>query len=63
MEGIQFLVDDKGRKKAVLIDLAKWGEVWEDLQDILVSQARKHEPTVPWETLKAEMDRAGRKRG
>jgi hypothetical protein len=55
MKGIQFLVDDTGKKKAVLIDLSEWGELWEDIYDVLVSHARKHEPTVEWEDLKAEM--------
>ena len=31
MKGIQFVVDDAGEKKAVLIDLSEWGEVWEDI--------------------------------
>ncbi len=53
MKGIQFVIDDKGEKKAVLIDLSEWGELWEDIYDILASQSRKNEPTVPWEELKA----------
>ena len=55
MKGIQFVVDDTGEKKAVLIDLSEWGELWEDIYDVLVSQSRKDEPTTPWEELKAEM--------
>ncbi len=57
MKGIQFVVDEKGEKKAVLIDLSEWGELWEDFYDVLVSESRRHEPTVPWEELKAEMER------
>ena len=60
MEGIQFLVDDNGKKKAVLIDLEKWGDLWEDFYDILVSELRKDEPTVSWDELKAEMIEKGR---
>lgn len=56
MKGIQFVVDDTGKKKAVLIDLSEWGEIWEDIYDVLVSQSRKDEPTVSWEELKAEME-------
>ncbi|MFA4904036.1 MAG: hypothetical protein WC600_14980 [Desulfobaccales bacterium] len=55
MKGIQFVVDDTGKKKAVLIDLSEWGELWEDLYDVLVAQSRKDEPTVDWDNLKAEM--------
>ena len=56
MRGIEYLVDDKGNKKAVQIDLAAWGKLWEDFYDVLVSEARKHEPTVPWEALKRETE-------
>jgi PHD/YefM family antitoxin component YafN of YafNO toxin-antitoxin module len=54
MKGIQFVVDEAGKKKAVLIDLEEWRELWEDIYDVLVSQSRKDEPTVSWEDLKAE---------
>ncbi len=57
MKGIQFVTDDTGKQTAVLISLDEWGEIWEDIYDILVSEARKNEPTVPWEDLKAEMER------
>ncbi len=63
MRGIQFVVDDKGEKKAVLIDLSEWGEIWEDIYDALVSQSRKDESTVSWEELKAEMEAEEAKNG
>ncbi len=55
MKGVQFVVDESGKKNAVLIDLNEFGELWEDVYDILVSQSRKDEPTIPWEELKSEM--------
>ena len=33
MEGIQYVIDDKGQKTAVLIDLMKYGKLWEDFYD------------------------------
>jgi hypothetical protein len=63
MKGVEFVVDDSGKKKAVLIDLGQWGELWEDFYDILVSESRKSEPTIPWSELKAEMKRGVRKSG
>ena len=63
MKGVEFVVDDSGKKKAVLIDLGQWGELWEDFYDILVSESRKREPTIPWSELKAEMKRGVRKSG
>ncbi|MFN3689639.1 MAG: hypothetical protein ACK4UU_01790 [Fimbriimonadales bacterium] len=57
MRGIDYVVDEHGKKKAVLIDLTEWGELWEDFYDILISESRKHEPTIPWEQIKAEIER------
>ena len=59
MKGIDFLVDEEGKRKAVVIDLQEWGEVWEDMQDILVSISRMTEERVSWAELKEEMDRNG----
>jgi len=55
LRGVQYLVDGSGRRTAVVISLEEWGEIWEDLYDVLVSESRKDEPTVAWETLKAEL--------
>ncbi len=43
MTGIQYVTDEKGRKVAVQIDLAKHGELWQDVQDVLISRSRRHE--------------------
>lgn len=60
MKGIDYVVDERGKKKAVQIDLKEWGEEdWEDLEDVLVSLSRMTEERVSWDDLKAEMDRNG----
>ena len=41
MPGIEFLIDRTGRKKAVLIDLKKHKELWEDLYDAYVAHRRQ----------------------
>lgn len=43
MGGIQFVVDDHGRKTAVVIDLRKNRNLWEDFYDRLLVQERAHE--------------------
>jgi len=63
MKGVQFVIDDSGKKKAALIDLEEWGEIWEDFYDVLVSESRKNEPAVPWSELKAEMEQGERRGG
>lgn len=53
MTGIRYLTDENGRKVAVQIDLKKHRELWEDLQDVLVSRARRHERRIPLDKEKA----------
>ncbi|RJO65888.1 MAG: hypothetical protein C4523_14890 [Myxococcales bacterium] len=52
MEGITYLVDEKGNKRAVVLDLAKHGALWEDVLDNLVAETRKKEARQDWETVK-----------
>ncbi len=42
-------------KKAVVIDLDLYGDLWEDIHDILVIEARKSEPRVKWEDVKKRL--------
>jgi len=44
MSGVQFMIDDHGRKTAVVIDLRKNRDLWEDFYDRLLVQERAHEP-------------------
>ncbi len=53
MKGIQHIVDEGGKKTAVIISLEEWGALWEDFYDILVSESRRGERTVSWDELKA----------
>ncbi|MGH7800120.1 MAG: hypothetical protein ACREOW_05750 [Thermodesulfobacteriota bacterium] len=52
MKGIKFLIDEKGEKIAVLIDLKKHGELWEDFYDSLVARLRAEEPRESIESVK-----------
>jgi hypothetical protein len=63
MEGIRFVTDDKGRKVAVMIDLDRHGELWEDFFDALVSRERAHEKRESWDVVKKRLTRAGKLRG
>ena len=56
LKGIQYLVDASGKRTAVVINLDEWGEIWEDIYDVLISEERKAEPTVSWEALKTEIE-------
>ena len=55
MKGIQFVVDEQGEKKAVLIDLQKNKELWEDIYDTLVAAQRVSEPRETLEEVKKSL--------
>ena len=55
LKGVQYLVDGSGKHTAVVISLEEWGKVWEDFYDVLMSESRRDEPTIAWETLRAEV--------
>jgi len=44
MPGIEYLVDARGRRKSVVIDLGRHGALWEDVFDAYVAQLRRSEP-------------------
>lgn len=54
MKGINFVIDETGKKTAVLIDLEQWGDLWEDFYDLAITQEREGEPTAPWEEIETE---------
>ncbi len=63
MGGIQFITDENGRRTAAVIDLEKHKELWEDIEDVLVSRSRRKERGVPLEKVKAELIASGKLRG
>jgi hypothetical protein len=60
MNGIQYVTDAKGRKVAVQIDLKKHRDLWEDIEDVLVSRSRRHEKRIPLENVKAGLIKCGK---
>ena len=60
MTGIQYVTDEKGRKVAVQLDLKKHRELWEDIEDVLVSRARRHEKRIPLDQVKAGLNKSGK---
>jgi hypothetical protein len=62
MKGFDFITDEHGRKKAVLIDLKKHGRLWQDVYDAFLAESRKNGPFESHESvgkrLKARRSRA-----
>jgi hypothetical protein len=62
MTGVQYLTDKDGRRIAVQIDLRKHAELWEEFEDVLVSESRRGEKTVPLKRVKAKLAKSGSSR-
>jgi hypothetical protein len=60
MTGIQYVTDEKGRKVAVIIDLKKYRELWEDIEDVLISRSRRREKRIPLDKVKAGLFKSGK---
>ena len=51
----QFLVDESGKKKAVVLSLEEYEELLEDLHDLAIIAERKDEPTVSFHEIKKRL--------
>jgi hypothetical protein len=60
MHGIQYVTNENGRRVAVMIDLKKHGEAWEDFYDSLVARSRENEPRESLETVKKRLRKLGK---
>jgi hypothetical protein len=56
IEGINFITDSKGERKAVVIDLEKYNELLEDFFDVLISKHRlENDETISLEEFKKSL--------
>ena len=62
MPGVEFLVNRRGQKRAVLIDLKKHGALWEDLYDAYLVQRRRREPRESLAQVKRLLQRPIKRR-
>lgn len=60
MEGIQYIVNRKGEKTAVLMDIRKHADLWEDVYDALLAEKRKHEPRESLESVRRSLQKQGK---
>jgi hypothetical protein len=57
------VIDEKGHKVAVQIDLRKYGAIWEDFWDGLISESRRSEKGIPYEEYRVNRLKRRRPRG
>lgn len=63
MDDIQYIIDQKGTKRAVIIDLDKCADLWEDFYDVMTARQRAKEPRELLDTVKKHLSRAGKLNG
>jgi hypothetical protein len=56
MRGVHFVTNAEGKKVAVQIDLAEWGELWEDIYDSMLLNERQGEPARPFVEFVDELE-------
>lgn len=62
MKGVQFVIDERGQKTAVVIDLRRHATVWEDFFDVAVAKSRQDEPRKSLANVKRRLRRTGKLR-
>lgn len=55
-----FFFDESGEPKAVLIDVKKNPDLWEDFRDYLIIRERSHEPAIPFDKAMKRLKRLGK---
>ena len=52
-----YLVDEKGRKVAVMLPMKRYQQLLEDLEDLRVFAERRDEPSEPWEVVRNRLEK------
>ena len=60
-EKVRFLVDENGRKRSVVLPVADYQQLLEDLADLAAIAERKAEPVEPLEVVKQRLEDLWRK--
>jgi hypothetical protein len=60
MTGIHYVTDEDGREVGVQIDLREHAELWEEIEDVLVSESRRNEESIPLEQVEAKLIQRGK---
>jgi hypothetical protein len=63
MSGISFMVDERGRKTAAVIDLREHERLWEDFYDSLLAASRAGEPRESLESVRRHLTRNPKRNG
>lgn len=53
---LQYITDEKGEKKAVILSIDEFQELLDDLEDLAVLAERRDEETIPHENVLRSLD-------
>ena len=59
----EFIVDEQGRKTAIILPIKEYEELLEDLEDLAIIAERRHEPTEPLEVVIERLEKKWRNTG
>jgi len=55
----QYITDEKGKKKSVILPISKFQELIEDIEDLAAVAERREEPTMSHKKFLAELKNDG----
>ena len=55
----QYITNEKGERKSVVLSISEFEELLEDIKDIAVMAERRDEPTISHDSLVAELKKDG----
>jgi len=55
----QFIVDEKGKKTAIVLSLEEYEELLEDIHDLAVIAERRDDPVISFDELKKRLKTDG----
>lgn len=47
MKGVQFLTDERGNPKSIVLDIEEWGKLWAFFLDWMIAEPARHAATAP----------------
>lgn len=56
---VQYVTDEKGRKKSVILPVETYKEMLEDIQDLVAVAERRKEKTISFEEMKKRLKKDG----
>jgi inorganic pyrophosphatase len=56
---VQYVTDEKGRKKSVILPVETYEEMLEDIQDLVAVAERRKEKTISFEEMRKRLKKDG----